>query len=77
MTDQDEKNTVSPSLWLTIGEAAELAGEQVPARTIRWAALHKFIPGATKRGRDWQIPKQAFLHWLGHRPKPGRKTKED
>ena len=63
--------------WLTIGQAAELASElkaDVSQRTIRWAVLHKFIGGAEKIGRDWRFPKRTFLHWLNHRPKPGRKS---
>lgn len=66
--------------WLTIPQAVRLSTQlekQVPGRTIRWAALHEFIPGATKTGRDWMIPKESFMHWLNHRPKPGRKVKED
>jgi len=63
--------------WLTIGEATELAIQlkyDIPERTIRWAVLHNFIPGAEKSGRDWKFPKRTFLHWLNHRPKPGRKV---
>lgn len=63
--------------WLTIGQAADLAAEfkdEVSQRTIRWAVLHKFIGGAEKTGRDWRFPKRTFLHWLNHRPKPGRKS---
>ena len=63
---------------LTIKQAVEVSTEMkrmVSGRTIRWAALHEFIPGAEKFGRDWMIPKGSFLHWLDHRPKPGRKGK--
>lgn len=61
---------------LTTGEAAALAaemGQDAPARTVRYAASHGFIPGAVKHGRDWTFPKSAFLAWLANRPKPGRK----
>jgi hypothetical protein len=65
--------------WLTSGEAAGLSarhGEDVPGRTIRWAAANGFIPGAEKSGRDWRFPQRTFLHWLSNRPKPGRKQKK-
>lgn len=68
---------VSEDTRLTIRQAVELAAERdlpVPGRTIRWAALHEFIPGAEKFGRDWMIPRAAFLHWLNNRPRPGRKS---
>jgi hypothetical protein len=64
---------------LTVRQAVELSAalkKNIPGRTIRWAALHEFIPGAEKFGRDWMIPKGSFLHWLDHRPRPGRKPKE-
>jgi hypothetical protein len=62
--------------WLTAPEAETFAIEQgytVNTRTIRWAAAHGFIKGADKHGRDWRFPQRTFLHWLNHRPKPGRK----
>ena len=63
--------------WLTSRKAADLAtqwGENVPERTIRWAASRGFIVGAEKSGRDWRFPQRKFLNWLNHRPKPGRKV---
>jgi len=65
---------------LTIRQAEELSvklSRNAPARTIRWAALHEFIQGAEKFGRDWMIPRESFLHWLDHRPKPGRKPDKE
>lgn len=62
--------------WITASAAEKLAvelGYNATARTIRWAAAHKFIEGSEKHGRDWNFPKNKFLYWLGHRPKPGRK----
>ncbi len=65
---------------LTIRQAAELSialEKNVPSRTIRWAALHEFIPGAEKFGRDWMIPRKSFLYWLDNRPRPGRKPEKE
>jgi hypothetical protein len=65
---------------LTIRQAAELSvklNKGAPARTIRWAALHEFIQDAEKFGRDWMIPRESFLRWLNHRPKPGRKSDKE
>ena len=54
--DKRKEMTLGKS-WLTIGQAVNLAGQMemnVPGRTIRWAALHEFIPGAAKTGRAWR-----------------------
>lgn len=62
--------------WLTVGEAVEYAkdrGEDIPERTIRWAASHGFIKEAEKQGRDWRMPRSSLIVWMNHRPKPGRK----
>ena len=62
--------------WLTAPEAidyASLAGEEVPGRTIRWAAKHGFIDQAEKAGRDWRMPETSLRAWLMNRPRPGRK----
>lgn len=67
-------------IWLTSCQAVDLAARQgieIPERTITWAALHGFIRGASKSGRDWRFPQRMFLHWLSHRPKPGRKTSQE
>ncbi len=66
--------------WLTVEEAVDLSaklGQDIPVRTVRWAAAHNFILGAQKSGRDWRFPKRTFLHWLKNRPKPGPKHNEE
>lgn len=64
------------SPWFTIREASEYAndrGENIPERTIRWAASHGFIHEAEKQGRDWRMPRSSLIIWMNHRPKQGRK----
>lgn len=72
-----ESDMTTDKNLLTVQQAVDLAERMelhVPGRTIRWAAMNEFIPGAEKFGRDWMIPRETFIHWLSHRPKPGRKT---
>ncbi len=61
---------------MTADQAAAYArevGERVSARAVRHAADAGHISGARKLGRDWIIPHDGLIHYLNHRPKPGRK----
>jgi hypothetical protein len=65
------------SQWVNVGEAAayaRIAGEDIPERTIRWAASHEFIKLAQKQGRDWRFPRNSLVAWMKNRPNPGPKV---
>ena len=48
------------------------AGINLNSATLRNACIREQIPGAVQPGRDWLIPREAFLEWLAGWPhKPG------
>jgi hypothetical protein len=45
-------------------------GPPIPGKTRRWMRRHvPTIPGATKIGRDWVIPREALDDWVAARAK--------
>lgn len=75
--EMDELAEELGAKWINMDEAQAYAlthhDQDIPGRTIRYAAARGFIRGAKKEGRDWRFPRSCFIGWLHNRPKPGRK----
>ena len=59
---------------ITIAEATELANGRYTRRRIAQVAKNGDIPGATRVGYMWVMPRLAFIEWLGEERRPGPKT---
>lgn len=61
-----------PVVMLTMAEAVKLSGRQ--PTTLKIMLARGRIPGAEKKGRDWQIPAAGLLNYLETLPPTGKPT---